>query len=298
MSKIIYTKTDEAPALATLSFLPIVKAFTQTAGVSVELTDISVAARVLAEFPDYLTEEQQVPDNLAELGRLTQDPNTNIIKLPNISASVQQLKACIKELQGKGYAIPDFPDDPKTDEEKQIRMRYGKSLGSSVNPVLREGNSDRRAPKAVKNYARQHPHSMGEWKQWSRTHVSHMHSGDFYEGEQSITLDKARTVRMELLADDGSIKVLKPEIALLDKEVIDLMFMSKKALLEFYEREMEDCREAGILFSLHVKATMMKVSHPIVFGHAVKTYYKDAFDKHGAFFDELGINVNNGMASL
>ncbi|MGP9691512.1 NADP-dependent isocitrate dehydrogenase [Psychrobacter sp. AOP30-A2-5] len=298
MSKIIYTKTDEAPALATLSFLPIVKAFTKTAGIEVETSDISVAARVLAEFPEYLTEEQRVPDNLAELGRLTQDPDTNIIKLPNISASVGQLKACIKELQSKGYAIPDFPDDPKTEEEEEIRKRYGKSLGSSVNPVLREGNSDRRAPKAVKNYARKHPHSMGEWKQWSQTHVSHMHSGDFYAGEQSITLDKARTVRMERVAEDGTIHVFKTGIALLDKEVIDLMFMSKKSLLEFYEREMEDCREAGILFSLHVKATMMKVSHPIVFGHAVKTYYKDAFNKHGAFFDELGINVNNGMASL
>ncbi len=298
MSKIIYTKTDEAPALATLSFLPIVKAFTQTAGIEVETSDISVAARVLAEFPEYLTEEQRVPDNLAELGRLTQDPDTNIIKLPNISASVGQLKACIKELQSKGYAIPDFPDDPKTEEEEEIRKRYGKSLGSSVNPVLREGNSDRRAPKAVKNYARKHPHSMGEWKQWSQTHVSHMHSGDFYAGEQSITLDKSRSVRMERVAEDGTIHVFKTGIALLDKEVIDLMFMSKKSLLEFYEREMEDCREAGILFSLHVKATMMKVSHPIVFGHAVKTYYKDAFNKHGAFFDELGINVNNGMASL
>ncbi len=298
MSKIIYTKTDEAPALATLSFLPIVKAFTDKAGITVETSDISVAARVLAEFSDYLEEAQRVPDNLAELGRLTQDPNTNIIKLPNVSASVGQLKACIKELQGKGYAIPDFPDDPKTDEEQQILKRYGKSLGSSVNPVLREGNSDRRAPKAVKNYARKHPHSMGEWKQWSRTHVSHMHSGDFYEGEQSITLDKARSVRMERMAEDGTVHVFKTGIALLDKEVIDLMFMSKKALCEFYEREMEDCREAGILFSLHVKATMMKVSHPIVFGHAVKIYYKDAFDKHGAYFDELGINVNNGMADL
>ncbi len=298
MSKIIYTKTDEAPALATLSFLPIVKAFTQTAGIEVETTDISVAARVLAEFPEYLEESQRVPNNLAELGRLTQDPNTNIIKLPNISASVGQLKAAIKELQSKGFAIPDFPDDPQTEEEILIRKRYGKSLGSSVNPVLREGNSDRRAPKAVKNYARKHPHSMGEWKQWSSTHVSHMHTGDFYDGEQSITLDKARTVRMELLADDGTISVKKEAIALLDKEVIDLMFMSKKALLDFYEQEMEDCREAGILFSLHVKATMMKVSHPIVFGHAVRIYYKDAFEKHGKLFDELGINVNNGMANL
>ena len=298
MSKIIYTKTDEAPALATLSFLPIVKAFTQTAGIEVETSDISVAARVLAEFPEYLTEEQRVPNNLAALGQLTQDPNANIIKLPNISASVGQLKAAIKEIQSKGYAIPNFPDEPQTEEEEEIRRRYGKSLGSSVNPVIREGNSDRRAPKAVKNYARKHPHSMGEWKQWSQTHVSHMHSGDFYDGEQSITLDKARTVRMERVTEDGTVNVFKSGIALLDKEVIDLMFMSKKALLEFYEREMEDCREAGILFSLHVKATMMKVSHPIVFGHAVKTYYKDAFNKHGALFDELGINVNNGMASL
>ncbi|MGO2230830.1 NADP-dependent isocitrate dehydrogenase [Psychrobacter sp.] len=298
MSKIIYTKTDEAPALATLSFLPIVEAFSKTAGVSVETSDISVAARVLAEFSDYLTEDQRVPDNLAALGKLTQDPDANIIKLPNISASVQQLVATIKELQSKGYAIPDFPGEPKTEEEKEIRKRYGKSLGSSVNPVLREGNSDRRAPKAVKNFARKHPHSMGEWKQWSSTHVSHMHKGDFYDGEQSMTLDKPRTVRMERLLDDGTTKVLKPEIALQDKEVIDLMFMSKKALLEFYEQEMEDCRESGILFSLHVKATMMKVSHPIVFGHAVRIYYKEAFKKHGAFFDELGINVNNGMASL
>ena len=298
MSKIIYTKTDEAPALATLSFLPIVKAFTQTAGIEVETSDISVAARVLAEFPEYLTEEQRVPNNLAALGQLTQDPNANIIKLPNISASVGQLKAAIKEIQSKGYAIPNFPDEPQTEEEEEIRRRYGKSLGSSVNPVIREGNSDRRAPKAVKNYARKHPHSMGEWKQWSQTHVSHMHSGDFYDGEQSITLDKARTVRMERVAEDGTVNVFKSGIALLDKEVIDLMFMSKKALLEFYEREMEDCREAGILFSLHVKATMMKVSHPIVFGHAVRIYYKDAFQKHGALFDELGINVNNGMASL
>jgi len=296
--KIIYTRTDEAPALATASLLPIVRTFTAAAGIDVELSDISVAARVLAEFPECLTDAQRVPNNLAELGRLTQQPDTNIIKLPNISASVQQLTACIKELQDKGYAIPDFPDDPQTEEEMEVRRRYGKSLGSAVNPVLREGNSDRRAPKAVKNYARKHPHSMGEWKQWSRTHVSHMHSGDFYHGEQSMTIDKARKIRMELVGEDGETDVLKPEIALQQDEVIDLMFMSKEALCEFYEQEMEDCREAGILFSLHVKATMMKVSHPIVFGHAVKIYYKDAFEKHGAYFDELGINVNNGMATL
>ena len=295
---IIYTYTDEAPSLATASLLPIIQKFTAAADIDVQLSDISVAARVLAEFPECLTQDQRVPDNLAELGRLTQEPTTNIIKLPNISASVQQLKTCIKELQSKGYAIPDFPDDPKTDEEKTLRQRYGKALGSAVNPVLREGNSDRRAPKAVKNFARKHPHSMSEWKQWSSTHVSHMHSGDFYDGEQSMTLEKARTVRMELLADDGSTEVLKEKLPLQKDEVIDLMFMSKKALCEFYEREMEDCRESGILFSLHVKATMMKVSHPIVFGHAVKIYYKEAFEKHGELFDKLGINVNNGMASL
>ncbi|MFK7853551.1 MAG: NADP-dependent isocitrate dehydrogenase [Granulosicoccus sp.] len=296
--KILYTATDEAPRLATASLLPIIRTFTSAAGIEVELTDISVAARVLAEFSDYLDESQQVPDNLAQLGRLTQDPNTNIIKLPNISASVQQLQACIKELQEKGLSIPDYPNDPQNDAELELQQRFGKILGSAVNPVLREGNSDRRAPKAVKEYAKKHPHSMGEWKQWSRTHVSHMHGGDFYHGEQSLTLDKACKVKMELVADSGTTKVLKPEIALQSGEIVDLMFMSKQALCDFYEREMEDCRESGILFSLHVKATMMKVSHPIVFGHAVKIYYKDAFDKHGAYFDELGINVNNGMATL
>jgi len=296
--KILYTKTDEAPQLATASLLPIIKTFTAAAGIDVEISDISVAARVLAEFPDYLSDKQKVPDNLAELGRLTQDPNSNIIKLPNISASVQQLIACISELQAKGYALPDYPDDPQSEREVELQKRYSKVLGSAVNPVLREGNSDRRAPKAVKNFAKKNPHSMGEWKQWSRTHVSHMHSGDFYHGEQSTTMKKACNVRMELVGDSGQTEVLKPEIPLLDAEVIDLMFMSKKALCDFYEREMEDCRESGILFSLHVKATMMKVSHPIVFGHAIKIYYKEAFDKHGHFFDELGINVNNGMATL
>lgn len=296
--KIIYTFTDEAPLLATASLLPIVQKFVSAAGITMETSDISVAARLIAEFPDYLNDDQKVPDNLAELGRLTQNPDTNIIKLPNISASVQQLQLCINELQEQGYALPDYPVDPQNEDEKKLQQRFGKILGSAVNPVLREGNSDRRAPKAVKNYARKHPHSMGEWKQWSRTHVSHMHSGDFYHGEQSMTLDKARKVRMELETEGGKVEVLKPEIPLQDKEIIDLMFMSKEALCDFYEREMEDCREAGILFSLHVKATMMKVSHPIVFGHAVKIYYKDAFDKHGAYFDELGINVNNGMATL
>ncbi|MDC7716990.1 NADP-dependent isocitrate dehydrogenase [Vogesella sp. DC21W] len=295
---IIYTLTDEAPALATSAFLPVVRTFTGAAGINVETADISVAARVLAEFPANLTDEQKAPDTLAELGKLTQDPDTNIIKLPNISASVSQLIACIKELQAKGYAIPDYPENPVTDEEKAIKARYAKCLGSAVNPVLREGNSDRRAPLAVKNYAKKHPHSMGEWKQASQTHVSHMHHGDFYHGEKSITLDRARDVKMELVTHSGETIVLKPKVSLLDGEIIDSMFMSKKALCEFYEREMEDCREAGILFSLHVKATMMKVSHPIVFGHCVKIYYKDAFEKHGKLFEELGVNVNNGMATL
>ncbi|MCK2095314.1 NADP-dependent isocitrate dehydrogenase [Thauera aromatica] len=295
---IIYTITDEAPMLATAAFLPVIRSFTGPAGIQVDEADISVAARVLAEFPEYLSDAQKVPDTLGELGRLTLLPETNIIKLPNISASVAQLKACIKELQEKGYKIPDLPDDPKTDEEKAIKTRYGKCLGSAVNPVLREGNSDRRAPAAVKNYARKYPHSMGEWKQWSQTHVSHMHHGDFYHGEKSMTLDKARDVKMELITQSGKTIVLKPKVALLDGEIIDSMFMSKKALCEFYEKELDDCREAGILFSLHVKATMMKVSHPIVFGHCVKIYYKDAFEKHGKLFDELGINVNNGMVDL
>jgi isocitrate dehydrogenase len=296
--KIIYTLTDEAPLLATHAFLPIVRTFAGAAGIEVESSDISVSARILAAFPDRLTEEQRVPDTLAELGRLTQLPETNIIKLPNISASVPQLLAAIKELQGKGYAIPDFPDDPKTDEERDIRERYGKILGSAVNPVLREGNSDRRAPRAVKEYARKHPHSMGEWSMASRSHVAHMQHGDFYHGEKSMTLDKARKVRMELVTDGGETIVLKPEVSLGEGDIMDSMFMSKKALLEFYEEQMEDARKTGVMFSLHVKATMMKVSHPIVFGHAVKTFYKDAFAKHQALFDELGVNVNNGLVDL
>lgn len=295
---IIYTLTDEAPALATSAFLPVIRTFTDAAGIKIDTADISVAARVLAEFPDYLTDAQKVPDTLSELGRLTQNPDTNIIKLPNISASVSQLMACIKELQSKGYAIPDYPENPTSDEEKAIKARYAKCLGSAVNPVLREGNSDRRAPLAVKNYAKKHPHSMGEWKQWSQTHVSHMHHGDFYHGEKSMTLDRARDVKMELTTNSGEKIVLKSKVALLDGEIIDSMFMSKKALCDFYEREMEDCRESGILFSLHVKATMMKVSHPIVFGHCVKIYYKEAFEKHGKLFEELGVNVNNGMSTL
>ena len=297
-SKIIYTLTDEAPLLATCAFLPVIRTFAAPAGVDVVESDISVAGRILGEFPDYLTDEQKRPNNLAELGKLTLLPDTNIIKLPNISASVAQLVAAIKELQSKGYAIPDFPEAPKTDEEKAIKARYSKCIGSAVNPVLREGNSDRRAPLAVKNYARKNPHSMADWSQASRTHVSHMHAGDFYHGEKSITLDRARSVKMELITKSGKTIVLKEKVALIDREVIDSMFMSKKALLAFYEKEIEDAHKTGVMFSLHVKATMMKVSHPIVFGHCVKIFYKEAFEKHGKLFEELGVNVNNGMVNL
>ncbi|WP_426343323.1 NADP-dependent isocitrate dehydrogenase [Pseudoduganella sp. R-32] len=297
-SKIIYTLTDEAPLLATYSLLPIVQKFAAPAGVDVVTSDISVAARVLAAFPECLSDEQKVPDNLAELGALTQNPDTNIIKLPNISASVSQLVACIRELQAAGYKLPDYPEDAKTEEEKALKARYGKCIGSAVNPVLREGNSDRRAPKAVKEYARKNPHSMGEWSQASRTHVSHMHGGDFYHGEKSMTLDKAREVKMELITKSGKTIVLKPKVALQAGEIIDSMFMSKKALLEFYEREIDDAYKTGVMFSLHVKATMMKVSHPIVFGHCVRIFYKQAFEKHAKLFEELGVNVNNGMVNL
>ncbi len=295
---IIYTLTDEAPLLATSAFLPIIRTFAAPAGINIETSDISVAGRILGQFPELLTEDQRVPDYLSQLGKLTLKPEANIIKLPNISASVAQLKAAIKELQDKGYKIPDFPENPRTDEEKDIRARYNKCTGSAVNPVLREGNSDRRAPKAVKEYARKNPHSMGDWSQASRSHVSHMHHGDFYHGEKSMTLDKARDVKMELITKSGKTVVLKPKVSLLDREVIDSMFMSKKALLDFYEKEIEDAHKTGVMFSLHVKATMMKVSHPIVFGHCVRIFYRAAFEKHGKLFDELGVNVNNGMVDL
>ncbi|MES3015046.1 MAG: NADP-dependent isocitrate dehydrogenase [Pseudomonadota bacterium] len=295
---IIYTLTDEAPMLATFAFLPIIRAFTAPAGIDVTESDISVAARVIGEFPEFLTDAQKLPDNLATLGRLTLKPDTNIIKLPNISASVSQLMACIKELQGKGYALPDYPENPKTDADKGVRTRYAKCIGSAVNPVLREGNSDRRAPKAVKEYARKNPHSMADWSQASRSHVSHMHEGDFYHGEKSITLDKARDVKMELVTKSGTTVVLKPKVALLAGEIVDSMFMSRKALLDFYEKEIDDAYKTGVMFSLHVKATMMKVSHPIVFGHCVKIFYRKAFEKHAKLFDDLGVNVNNGMVNL
>jgi isocitrate dehydrogenase len=297
-TSIIYTLTDEAPRLATASFLPIVRAFTAQAGIEVAEADISVANRILGEFPEFLDESQRVSNVLAQLGKKTLDPDANIIKLPNVSASVAQLIAAIKELRSKGYNVPEFPEAPKTDEEKAIRARYNKCLGSAVNPVLREGNSDRRAPRAVKEYARKFPHSMSDWSQASRSHVSHMHHGDFYHGEKSLTLDKARDVKMELITKSGKTIVLKEKVSLLDGEIIDSMFMSKKALLEFYEKEIEDAYKTGVMFSLHVKATMMKVSHPIVFGHCVRIFYKNAFAKHGALFDELGVNVNNGMVDL
>jgi isocitrate dehydrogenase len=295
---VIYTLTDEAPLLATYAFLPIVRAFAEPAGIEIKTTDISVAARILAEFPEDLTDEQRVPDNLGELGKLTKLADTNIIKLPNISASVPQLIAAVKELQGKGFKIPDYPQSPKTDEDKEIRDRYAKCVGSAVNPVLRQGNSDRRAPNAVKEYARKHPHSMADWSQASRTHVATMKHGDFYHGEKSMTVDRARNVKMELQTKDGKTIVLKPMVSLRDGDIIDSMFMSVKALCEFYEAEMEDAYETGVMFSLHVKATMMKVSHPIVFGHAVKIFYQDAFAKHQELFDELGVNVNNGLVDL
>jgi isocitrate dehydrogenase len=297
-SKIIYTLTDEAPLLATCSLLPIIRAFASAANIQVEKSDISLAARILAEFPDYLPDDKKLKNNLSELGRLTQLSDTNIMKLPNISAAVPQLTTAIAELQGKGYTIPDYLEDPKSEEEIDIGQRYSRVLGSAVNPVLREGNSDRRAPPAVKRYAQKNPHSMAKWSQASRTHVSHMHGGDFYSSEKSMTIDRDCIITMDLVTEMGETIVLKDQIPILKDEIIDSMFMSKKALCEFYEAEMEDARETGVMLSLHVKATMMKVSHPIVFGHAVKIFYKEAFAKHGELFDRLGVNVNNGLSSI
>lgn len=294
---ITYTFTDEAPMLATGAFLPIIRRFLSPAGVDVELSDISLAARILAQFSDTLPEDQQMPDNLAALGEMTQDPDANIIKLPNISATVSQLQRAISELQDKGYDIPSYPLEATTDEDKATRAQYAKALGSAVNPVLREGNSDRRAPKSVKEYARKNPHSMGDWSMASRTHVAHMRQGDCYDTEQSVTVEKDCTVRMEVVTVNGT-EVLKPEIELLAGEIIDSQCLHKKALVEFYEQQMQDAHESDMLLSLHVKATMMKISDPIIFGHAVRTYYKAAFDKHKFWFDTLGVNVNNGLSDL
>lgn len=295
-TKIIYTKTDEAPALATYSLLPIVNTFTAAADVEVETSDISLAGRILAAFPEKLSAEQRVPDALKALGELTQDPNANIIKLPNISASIPQLQAAIAELQGKGYDIPSYPESPENDAEAAIQASYAGVLGSAVNPVLREGNSDRRAPAAVKEFARNNPHRMGKWSQASRTHVAHMRSGDFYHSDISCTMDKATTLKIELHTKDGEVKVLK-EVPVQDAEVVSAQFMSTKALRKFLDEEMEGARNAGLLFSLHLKATMMKVSDPIVFGHAVTVYFKDAWEKHAETLDCLGINPDDGLGA-
>ncbi|WP_251767063.1 NADP-dependent isocitrate dehydrogenase [Shewanella indica] len=295
---IIYTQTDEAPALATLSLLPIIKTFTQAADINVETRDISLSGRVIAAFPERLTEAQRIGDHLAELGELATQPEANIIKLPNISASIPQLQACIKELQAKGYDLPDYPAEAKTDEEREIKARYDKIKGSAVNPVLREGNSDRRAPTSVKNYARKHPHSMGAWSKDSKSHVAHMQQGDFYGSEQSVTLKDADTVNIVLEQNDGGQLVLKQGLELLAGEIIDAAVMSKRELTAFFEREIEAARQEDVLLSLHLKATMMKVSDPIMFGHAVKVFYKDVFAKHGETLRELGVDVNNGLGDV
>ncbi|MFB2759209.1 NADP-dependent isocitrate dehydrogenase [Shewanella xiamenensis] len=295
---IIYTETDEAPALATLSLLPIIKTFTNAAGVAVETRDISLSGRVIANFPEKLTDAQKIGDHLAELGDLANQPEANIIKLPNISASIPQLKACILELQQKGYDIPNYPDEPKTDEEKSIKARYDKIKGSAVNPVLREGNSDRRAPLSVKNFAKKNPHSMGKWVKDSKSHVAHMSEGDFYGSEQSVTLAHADTVNIVLAQKDGQEVVLKSGLKLLAGEIIDASVMSKKALISFFEREIANAKAENVLLSLHLKATMMKVSDPIMFGYAVKVFFKPVFDKHAALFAELGVDVNNGFGDV
>ncbi|MGE6436961.1 NADP-dependent isocitrate dehydrogenase [Shewanella baltica] len=297
-STIIYTETDEAPALATLSLLPIIRTFTDAAGVAVETRDISLSGRIIASFPEQLTEAQKIGDHLTELGELANQPEANIIKLPNISASIPQLKACILELQQKGYDIPHYPDEPKTDAEKSIKTRYDKIKGSAVNPVLREGNSDRRAPLSVKNFAKKNPHSMGKWATDSKSHVAHMTDGDFYGSEQSVTLSAAGSVNIVLTQKDGQEVVLKSGLKLLAGEIIDAAVLSKKALVSFYEREIENAKAEDVLLSLHLKATMMKVSDPIMFGHAVKVFFKPVFDKHAALFAELGVDVNNGFGDV
>jgi isocitrate dehydrogenase len=296
--KIIYTLTDEAPRLATYSLLPIVQAFTRAAGVTVETRDISLAGRILANFPEHLTTNQKVSDQLTELGELTLKPEANIIKLPNVSASVPQLKAEIKELQSQGYNIPNFPDDPKTDIEKEIKARYGKVLGSAVNPVLREGNSDRRAAASVKNYAKKHPHHMGKWSADSKTHVAHMNDGDFYGSEKSVTVPEAVSTRIEFVGKDGKVTLLKDKLNLKAGEVIDAAVMSRRALRTFYAEQIAAAKKEDVLLSLHLKATMMKVSDPILFGHAVSVFFQKVFDKHGAQLKEMGVNVNNGFGDM
>jgi len=295
---IIYTWTDEAPQLATHAFLPVIRAFAGATGVPVETRDISLAARILAVFSDVLPEDQRVPDDLAELGALVETPEANVIKLPNISASVPQLHACIKELQAKGYALPDYPDEPSSEEESATKARYDKVKGSAVNPVLRQGNSDRRAPKAVKQFARSHPPRMSAWPEESATHVSTMSTGDFFHNETSVTLDEATTVRIEHVSADGSVTTLMEALPLQAGEILDGTFMSKTALVDFIGVELADAKERGVLFSFHMKATMMKVSDPIIFGHAVRVFFADVFAKHGATFDELGVDPNNGFGDV
>lgn len=297
-SKIIYTITDEAPALATYSFLPVVEAFAKTADIEVETQDISLAGRILALFPEFLTEAQRQPDALTGLGELANTPEANIIKLPNISASIPQLVAAIKELQAKGYKLPDYSEDPKTAEEKEARSRYDKVKGSAVNPVLREGNSDRRAPASVKQYARKNPHSMGAWSKESKSHVAHMSAGDFYGSEKSVTIAEAGQVRIEHVAADGSVTVLKEKTAVKAGEIIDASSMSKKALRDFIAAEIADAKAKDVLLSVHLKATMMKVSDPILFGHVVTVFFKDVFEKHAATFAELGVDANNGLGDV
>ncbi len=297
-SKIIYTKTDEAPFLATYSLLPIIKAFAGSAGVEMETRDISLAGRILANFPEYLSPEQQINDDLAELGQLVTQPDANIIKLPNISASVPQIKAAVKELQSQGYKLPDYPEEPKNEDEKAIKAKYDRVKGSAVNPVLREGNSDRRAPKAVKNYAKKNPHSMGAWASDSKSHVSTMTSGDFAHNEKSVTLQKAGSVRIEMADTTGQTTILKESVKVQEGEIIDATVLSKQALLQFISQQIEEAKAQGVLFSLHMKATMMKVSDPIIFGHAVEVFFKDVFEKHGATFKELGVDVRNGFGDL
>ncbi len=295
---IIYTQTDEAPALATYSLLPIIQSFTKSSGINVETRDISLSGRIIANFPEAVTAEQQIPDALAELGALAKTPEANIIKLPNISASEPQLKAAIAELQALGYALPDYPDNPQSDEEKEIQNKYNRVKGSAVNPVLREGNSDRRAPKAVKEYARNNPHSMGAWSADSLTSVGHMDDNDFFHNEKSITLEEATDAKIEHVATDGSVTVLKASTPLLAGEVLDATVMSKKALVSFLEQQIAEARETGVLFSLHLKATMMKVSDPIIFGHGVRVFFKDLIAKHGTLIDQLGVDFKNGFGDL
>lgn len=297
-SKIIYTKVDEAPALATYSLLPIVQAFTASSNIEMEIRDISLSGRILANFPENLTAEQKVNDDLTYLGELANQPEANIIKLPNISASLPQLQAAIKELQDKGYNIPNYPENPTNEAEKEIKTRYAKVLGSAVNPVLREGNSDRRAPLCVKEYARKNPHRMGKWTSDSASHVAYMKEGDFYGNEKAVTVPEATTVRIELLGKDGTTTVLKEKLSLLKDEIIDGTYMSSKKLSAFFEAQMQEAQKSGILLSLHLKATMMKVSDPIMFGYAVKVFFKDVFEKYATLFAEIGVNANNGLGDL